>query len=352
MIVKMMGRYRRRGRLVILAYLLALLGLGAIAAWFFSPHLTLRVAAGPMGSDGQRFLAAFVQTLADAYPRVRLKVVPTADVAASAKALDAGDVDLAVVRSDMLANTTGQTIAILRRDVVGFIVPPRSPIEDVRALAGKAIGIVKGPPEDEHILDQILTHYQIPVKTIPRVGLALSEIGPAIRQKRVAAVFALGPAGHGRLAEAVTEVAQAGKGAPDILDIEAAEAIAQRLPILEVTEIAPGAFGGTPLRPEESVTTLAVTMRLLARPSMPNYVAGEVARLLFTTKSRLVATLPQVGQIEAPDTETDKGPTLLIHPGAAAYLRGVQPNLWEVLETVFYPGLIVMSLLGSAGAWL
>src|SRR5438132_10193821 len=139
-----MGQYRQRGRWVMLACLLVLLGLGAIAAWFFFPHLTLRVATGPIGSDGQRFLAAFVRTVADAYPRVRLKVVPTADVAASAKALAAGEVDLAVVRSDMLATTTGQTIAILRRDVVGLIVPPRSPIEDVRALAGKTLGVVQG----------------------------------------------------------------------------------------------------------------------------------------------------------------------------------------------------------------
>ena len=55
-----------------------------------------------------------------------------------------------------------------------------------------------------------------------------------------------------------------------------------------------------------------LTLRLVARPSMPNYVAGEVARLLFTTKAQLVSTLPQMGQIEAPDT--DKGAALPVHP--------------------------------------
>lgn len=117
-----MRHNRRQVRLVIIACLLALIGLGAVVAWFAFAHLTLRVATGPVGSEGQKFLAAFVRTMADAYPRVRLKLVPLADLEASAKALAAGEVDLAVVRSD--TSTHGQTIAILRRDVVGLIIPP------------------------------------------------------------------------------------------------------------------------------------------------------------------------------------------------------------------------------------
>ena len=75
--------------------------------------MTLRVATGPMGSDGQTFFAAFVRTVADAHPRVRLKLVPMADRAASEKALVAGEADLAGVRSDEITSTTAQTIATL-----------------------------------------------------------------------------------------------------------------------------------------------------------------------------------------------------------------------------------------------
>jgi hypothetical protein len=136
---KAVPKKRQQVRLVLIACLLALMGLGAIVAWFSFIHLTLRVATGPVGSEGQKFLAAFVRTVADAHPRVRFKVVPTADLEASAKALADGQVDLAVVRSDMLASAPGQTIVILRRDVVGLIVPPHSPIETVRHLAGKDV---------------------------------------------------------------------------------------------------------------------------------------------------------------------------------------------------------------------
>ena len=345
-----MPKYRRRVRLVVIACLLALTALAAVGAWFFFGHLTLRVATGPGSSTGQKFLAAFIRTLADEYPRVHLKVMPMADLEACAKALAAGEVDLAVVRSDMLTGIDGQTIAILRRDVVALIVPAHSPVETVGHLAGKTIGLVQGSASDERILDQILEYYQVPTPRAARVVLAPGEIGPAIRQKRIAAVFAVGPTGPGPLTDVVTAVAKASKGAPDIIEIEAAETIAKRSPVLEEADIAPGSFGATPPRPTESVTTLAVTLRLVARSSMPNYVAGEVARLLFATKARVVSTLPQAAQIEAPDT--DKGAALPVHPGAAAYFDGEQTSLLERFESYIYLGAFIISLIGSGCAWL
>src|SRR5262249_20942674 len=207
-----------------------------------------------------------------------------------------------------------------------------------------------GSASNERILDQILEYYQVPTQKVRRVVLAPGEISPAISQKRVAAIFAIGPAGPGVLADVVTAVAKASKGVPDILEIEAAETIAKRFPGLEEAEIPPGAFRTTPLRPEDSITTLGRTLRIMARPSMPNYVAGEVARLLFATKAKLVSTLPQVSHIEAPDT--DKGAALPVHPGAAAYFDGEQTNLLDQFGTYAYTVAIFGSIIGAIYAWL
>src|SRR5215475_10494874 len=164
---KAMPRNRRQVRLVLIVCLLALIGLGAGAAWFYFGYLTLRIATGTMADFGQKFVAAFMRTLADEHPRVRLKVVQMADPEARLKALAAGEVDLAVVRSDLLTEVQGQTIAILRRDVVGIIVPAHSPIETVGQLAGKTIGMVQGHESNDRILDQILTYYKIPADKVP-----------------------------------------------------------------------------------------------------------------------------------------------------------------------------------------
>jgi len=116
-----MPQNRRQVRLVIIACLLVLIVLGAGVVWFYVGYLTLSVATGTMADFGQKFVAAFARTLADEHPRVRLKVVQMADTEARTKALAAGEVDLAVVRSDLLTDVQGQTVAILRRDVVGII---------------------------------------------------------------------------------------------------------------------------------------------------------------------------------------------------------------------------------------
>src|SRR5262245_51776225 len=134
-----MRKHRRRTRGVILVCCLALLGLGTTAAWFFLPPLTLRVAIGPIGSDNQKLLAAFVRGWEDAHPRVRMKLVSTTDVAASAQALAAGQVELAIVRSDVPVGAHSQTIAILRRDVVGLLVPSPTALAHLSVRALKSL---------------------------------------------------------------------------------------------------------------------------------------------------------------------------------------------------------------------
>jgi hypothetical protein len=75
-----MRQTRRRQHLLLIACLFVGIGLGAAVVWFFFfARLSLRVATGPVGSDGQKLLAAFVRSIADAHPRVRLQIVPMAD---------------------------------------------------------------------------------------------------------------------------------------------------------------------------------------------------------------------------------------------------------------------------------
>jgi hypothetical protein len=69
----------RRRRLLLMARLCVGIGFGAAVAWCFFAHLTLHVATGPVGSDGQKLLVAFARSVADTHPRVRLQIVPMAD---------------------------------------------------------------------------------------------------------------------------------------------------------------------------------------------------------------------------------------------------------------------------------
>jgi TRAP-type uncharacterized transport system substrate-binding protein len=165
------------------------------AVYFWSPHANLRVTVGPPGSPAYRFVTAFAAVTEANHPRVRIKLVPVADLAASAKAIEDHTADLAIVRSDAVMPSNGATIAILRRDVVAFVVPAKTPIDKISGLAGKSIGIPQGPLQtyNEQTLDSILSYYDIPAKSVKRIFLPLAEIGAAVAEKRVAAVFAVGP---------------------------------------------------------------------------------------------------------------------------------------------------------------
>ena len=62
----------------------------------FTWRYELKIATGPIGSDGQKILAAFIREVAAERPIVRLVPVPTESLSASGKALIDGQVDLAV----------------------------------------------------------------------------------------------------------------------------------------------------------------------------------------------------------------------------------------------------------------
>jgi uncharacterized protein len=68
-------------------------------------------------------------------------------------------------------------------------------------------------------------------------------------------------------------------------------------------------------------------MRLVARASLPDRVAGEITRVMLSTKAKLASTLPVVGEMEAPATE--KTSVLPAHPGTLAYLNGEQVALLD-----------------------
>ncbi|MGC2224594.1 MAG: TAXI family TRAP transporter solute-binding subunit [Methylocella sp.] len=342
-----------RPALLLTAGLLIAAAAVVAAVYFWSPQANLRVTTGPPGSTAYRFITAFASVTEANHPRIHIKLVQVADLAASAKAIEDHATDLGIVRSDAVIPTNGETIAILRRDVVAFVVPAKSPIDKVSALAGKTIGIPQGPLQtyNEQTLDVILSYYNIPANTVKRLFLPLAEIGAAVHDKRVAVVFAIGPMGPGEVVDVVGAVKLATKGAPGILAIDEADAINKRFPGLESIDVPAGAFRGRPPTPDDTVTTLAVTYRFVAPNTMLDVVAGAIARSIFTTKAQLVAKTPLASQIEAPDPD-DKNPVLPVHPGVAAYLSSGEQSFFDEFQKYFYLGGIALSLAGSATALL
>ncbi|MGH6795570.1 MAG: TAXI family TRAP transporter solute-binding subunit [Methylocella sp.] len=319
-----------------------------VVFYLLSPRATLRITTVPSGGIAHHFISAFVSSATALHPRIRFETVPVPNLEASSKALEEYRANVAIVRSDVRPPENGQTLVILRRDVITIILPPKSRIKNMSDLSGKSIAIPAGPRQDydSRAFDTILGYYNIASAAVKRIFLPISEIGPSIHEHRVAAALAVGPIGPGDPVDVVASLAKATKGAPKILAIEEGDAIAKQFPALETIDIPEGAFKGRPRVPDDTVKGLAVTYRFVVPFRMPNVVAGALARSILKAKSRLMAATPLANQIEAPDPDNEN-PLLPIHPGVAAFLSSGDQSFFEQFQQYFYYIGIPLSVMAS-----
>jgi TRAP-type uncharacterized transport system substrate-binding protein len=314
--------------------------------YLWSPHATLRVAIGTLGGNAHKLLSAFVSATTAAHPCIRFETVPVADLEASSKAMEEGRVDIAIVRSDVTPPVNGQTLVILRRDIIAIVLPPDSPVKTLADLSGKTIGIPEGRLQEynSRALDTILGYYNIAPATVQRAYLPIPEIGRAIRRHRLARPWRLAPSAPATPWTLWLRLRKATKGTP--MAIDESETIAKQFPGFETIDAPEGCLRAHPPIPDDTLKTLAVTYRLVAPITMLNVVAGAIGRSILRTKSKLMALTPAASQIEAPDPANDN-PLLPVHPGVAAYLASGDESFFEAVQRYFYVLGITLSLMGS-----
>ncbi len=376
--------------LIGIAMLLACAGVVGIVYYFVSQPVQLKIAVGPPNSEDVRVVQAIAQQLARDH-KVRLRVIVknggTRDTRA---AIDNGEVDLAIVRRDIGLPKEGQVVAIWRKNVAVFIVPEPEPakttpapaarakkkakatkpakadetpkIEKIEHLVGKRLGIIGNSPTNIDLLKVVLRQYSIPDDKITMVNLAtdtkarvpdkisvtmlpIANIGATIREGKFDAILAVGPVSSSITADAIT-AATRDKEPPTFLDIDANEAIAERNPIYESTEIKAGAFGGAPARPAESVDTIGVNHYIVARKKLSEDTVANFTKALFAIRQTLAAEVPSTAKIEKPDT--DKDAAVPVHPGAAAFIDGEVKTFFDRYNDLVYWALMIFSFFGSA----
>ena len=122
------ARSRRRQQsknyaLLILAAGMLAFGLAAGTLYYVLRPTTLRIAVCPAGSEDQKLVQLMAQTFARDNGPVRLSLVNTEGTAESIALFTAGKAYLAVARGDLNLPENAESVAILRKNVVVFIVP-------------------------------------------------------------------------------------------------------------------------------------------------------------------------------------------------------------------------------------
>lgn len=335
----------RRVALIGFATFLAGVAVVAAGAYMASLPTRLKIAVGPPGSESARIVTAISHMLVRDQESLRLAVRPTQNPVESARALEAGQVDLAIVRADVAMPANAQTVAIWQRDAVILLVDPASSIE-LSDIAGKRIGVPRANAGSQLMLARILDHYGLPSPPDHLVMLDADDLQGSMERERIEVLMVMGPPAGERVRAAIAAATTVFGASPRFLPIAEADALAGRIPALEELEIPRGAFGGNPPRPPEAFETLATTHRLVARADLDENDVSELTRLLFKLRPALVAVSPSANFIEAPSTE--KGARLPVHPGAAAFLDGEVLTFFDRYGDLFYLGAMVLSLFGSA----
>ncbi len=160
-------------------------------------------------------------------------------------------------------------------------------------------------PGNQELIGTALAQYDIAPDAVKIVSVAPEDVTAALKSKTVDAVMAVDAISSPHLRDIVKAVAAAGDGAPVLIPIEEAEAIAQRSPAYEKMSVVHGAFGGAPPRPADDYDTLAITHRLVANENVAVDTVTALTRFLLSKKQQIAAIVPIAQKMEAPSTDKD-----------------------------------------------
>jgi TRAP transporter TAXI family solute receptor len=341
--------------LVVLAGVLAIIGMLAAGYYFAVRPVTLRIAVGPANSDDLKVVQALSQAFVTAHSQIHLRPIQTDGATTSAQMIADGKADLAIVRGDLSVPKNAQAVATLRKNVAVLWVPAplkgkkaATKITKISQLAGRRIGVVGRTPANVDLLKVILQQYGVDPNKVEVVQFPTSDSVDAIRSQKADAYLAAGPVNSKITSEAIAASTRDGN-APTFLAIDSAEAIAQNHPMYEASEIPAGAFGGSPDRPEEEVKTISFSHHIVARKDLSETTVAAFTRQLFAIRQTVMSEFPLAAKIETPDT--DKDAFVPVHPGAAAFVDGEEKTFLDRYSDIIWWSLMGLSAMGSIGAW-
>jgi TRAP transporter TAXI family solute receptor len=357
------NRRRRRRRNSLLLVLFAgfiLFGAAAGGLYYVLKPATLWIAVGPPGSDDLKLIQAMAHAFDQDRSAVRLAPITTEGAAQSTALLGAAKADLAIARADLDMPADAETVAIVRKNVVVLWAPsglpgkgskkqPAAKIKAIDDLAGHRVGIIGRTQANVALLRVILTESGVDPDKVAVTQYGTSQLAELARDPGIDAFMTVGPLDSKITAEALEETARA-RGEPKFLPIDVSDAIALKHPLYESEEIPGSVFKSKPAWPDDKIDTISVNHLIVARKALSETTVANLVRQMFAIRQTLAKQVPGATHIKKPDT--DKDAELPVHRGAAAYIDGNERTFLDKYGDYFWFALLILSGLGSAGAWL
>jgi TRAP-type uncharacterized transport system substrate-binding protein len=218
-------------------------------------------------------------------------------------------------------------------------------IDTVSKLVNHRVAVVTGNEATKDLLDVVLTHYGVPLGQVQVSLIDPKNVADAVKTQQLDALFVAGSATGQAINEVVAAATLNGQ-APSIIPIDQAAGIAKRSPAFDAVDIDAGTFGGNPPVPADELKSLSFAEYLVAKKTFHHDAIGTLAKLIYTSRLALAAAMPGEITIEAP--KTDKDASVVVHPGALAYLTDDQKTFFDRYGDDIFYGLLIFPIFGSA----
>ncbi|KAA0074698.1 TAXI family TRAP transporter solute-binding subunit [Tardiphaga sp. P9-11] len=352
-------RKRKNTLLLVVGTVLLLFSIAAGTMYLVTRPITLRIAVGPPDSDDRGLIQALVASFAHDRAPVQLSLIVTPTALDAIALLAASNADIAVARADIALPRDARSLAVLRKNVVVLWAPsgvahkggtkPRPKIRAIGDLAGRHLGLIGRSEDNIKLLNVILAESGVAVDKVKVSQFGIDQIAQMAHDPALDAFMTVGARDSRITSEAITLSASA-RGEPVFLPVDASDAIVQRHPLYGSETIPQSSFGASPARPADEVETVSVNHLIIARSTLSDAAASAFTQHLLAARQGLTRDNRDTSKIEKPDT--DKDAAIPAHPGAAAFVDGTERTFLEKYSDYFWGGLLLLSVLGSAAAWL
>ena len=239
---------------------------------------------------------------------------------------------------------------MVAKAVALLIAPPGSPISDVPGLKRRTVGVVGGEI-NRQVVDVLTKEYDLAKANVMFKNIAPADTRRAIETKEVNAILIVIPLTEKYLTLVRNLFPQSGKANPVLIPIESAGAIAQTVRAYESFDVPKGTLRGAPAVPDDDLTTLRVSLYLVANKKLGNDLVTSLTKALLAARRDLIGEVPILAQVTAPDTDPDA--YLPVHPGAAAVYNATTQSFLDEWGNVIYLTPMILGGLATvlAAAW-
>jgi TRAP-type uncharacterized transport system substrate-binding protein len=298
---------------------------------------------GPNGEEA-RFAARLAAVLKNTHSRLRLKILPNADNARAVTQFDRREADLAVLRTDTKIPQRARAIAILDHDLILLLSPGNKKIKSFDDLKKQRKIAVWADGDNSAAFIRNIFEFSESGGTASRVQAAApGSTLDKLFASGFGAVIVVAHATRVMKDRSYTQFAR--KGGFTLNAIEAAKALARKIPGISAETVEAGILSSSPQIPEEDLDTIGLQWLLVAQSRISTTNAADLARVVYENKAELALDNGFASKIEP--AETDKNAFVMAHPGAAEYINDDIKSFMERYSDVMYLGAGALSIIGS-----